>query len=146
MSQLSYKANTKELTTEESDDEEVEEELWRYESMSSDEEEVDTDHHLTTPGQYAIYQYTEAKFYVAAIIEHLNNNQVLISCARKYGQRNKKVTFIWPEDEDNIIVDVHFPDGSSLLKPLAHPSFDRRGSSLTFPAKKFGNVPLSKIN
>ena len=113
---------------------------------SSDEESSEEDFQSSniddlTQGRYVLFKFTDQKFYVSSIIGTINGC-VMLKTARKYGVNGNKITFVWPTYDD--IVDVE-KLSDSCLKALPNPATDRRGSSLIFNIKVFGEVSLNKV-
>ena len=105
-----------------------------------DEETPDVLH--CSPGRYVLFGLTKKKHYVSSVLE-VQENQVILKAARKYGEHQGKITFCWPTIDDiyPVIGGLHPENSTGLPDPV----IDRRGSTLTFRQKVFGKVPLNNI-
>ena len=112
-------------------------------SSSSDEEDESA---LTAniedyaPGKYVLYRHTQRKVYVASIFEVAE--KVTLKAVRKYGERNGRVTFCWPQIYLYIYVDQL---QNEKLTALPDPVVDRRGSSVIFKRGVFGKLSLGDL-
>ena len=66
------------------------------EESEEEDESAPTNLEDYTPGKYVLYKHTPRKVYVATIFE-VAERVTLIKAARKYGERNGRVTFCWPQ-------------------------------------------------
>ena len=82
------------------------------------------------------------KYYVSSIVEY-GDQCVTLKAARKYGEHQGKITFCWPTIDDIFTVKGGLNAENSLGLP--DPVVDRRGSSLRFRKRAFGEVPLTYV-
>ena len=96
----------------------------------TDEEDEETPDVLDcSPGRYVLFRLTKNKYYVSSVLE-VEENQVILKAARKYGDHQGKITFCWPTIDDiyPVIGGLHPENSTGLPDPV----IDRRGSTLTF--------------
>ena len=79
--------------------------------------------------------------YIATIFS-VESSKVTLKCARKYGERDGKITSTWPDLDDFVHLDN---TSSEKVSPLPDPMIDRRGTSMTFKTKAFGKMNLGDI-
>ena len=59
----------------------------------TDEEDEETPDVLDcSPGRYVLFRLTKNKYYVSSVLE-VEENQVILKAARKYGDHHGKITF-----------------------------------------------------
>ena len=129
----------------EDDDTDVE---FDYGSDDGDWEEVLEDEDMAyntnplSPGLYVLYKFADKKYYVGCILEQLPQEQFIVKFARKFGSRNRQVTYVWPELDD-----IKTKTGADLqdkATPLPDPITTGRGSVI-FPTCVFQELPLTQL-
>ena len=111
-------------------------------SSSSEEEDESSPADIKeyTPGKFVLYKHAPKRVYVTTIYEVAS--KVTLKAARKYGERNGKITFCWPRFDLFFDVDQL---GDEQLTALPDPVIDRRRSSVIFKRGVFGKVPLGNL-
>ena len=89
-----------------------------------------------------LFKLASTKYYVSSILD-IDVDRVMLSRARKYGERGGKLTFIWSQIPD--VFPVPKLDKTNAT-PLPSSELDLRGTSLIFKKKAFGKVPLAHLN
>ena len=110
-------------------------------SSSSEEEDESSPADIKeyTPGKFVLYKHAPKRVYVTTIYEVAS--KVTLKAARKYGERNGKIT-CWSRIDLFFNVDQLCDE---QLTALPDPVVDRRGSSVIFKRGAFGKVPLGNL-
>ena len=93
------------------------------------------------PGLYILYQYSDTKFYVGCILATLPEKRQ-VRFLRKDAVKGLSMTFCWPDDADEPIIDVDILQAKS--RPLPDPILLRRGN-IQYPSYVFDNMSLNMI-
>ena len=92
------------------------------------------------PGLYILYQYSDTKFYVGCILATLPEKRQ-VRFLRKDAVKGLSVTFCWPDDADEPIIDVDILQANS--RPLPDPTLLRRETK--YPFYVFDEMSLNMI-
>ena len=93
------------------------------------------------PGLYILYEYTISKYYVGCITATLPDKRQ-VRFMRKSFVGNSYVTFSWPDELDEPIIDVEMLIKSS--NPLPDPIPLRRGG-IQYPCYVFDSIKIGSI-
>ena len=55
-------------------------------------------------GRFVLYKFMDCKYYVGSVIEE-TVGQIVVRLARRHSTSDKIITFVWPDQEDVVIVD-----------------------------------------
>ena len=107
---------------------------------SDDEMEILSNTASVCVGRFVLYQFMPKKFYVGSVVGQTETDKS-VRLMRRYGMANNKVTFLWPDIDDIVVVD----NSDGALKGLPNPALNRRGTSVTLHTRAFGKIPTGYI-
>ena len=142
--QIAKESGTNDIDSGSESDSDMEDFSFECEESDSEDDDEEGEECLIDDsclGRFVLYKFMDCKYYVGSVIEE-SVGQIVVRLARRHSTSDKIITFVWPDQEDVVIVDC---DLDESVRNLPNPISSRRGLSFYYEEKLFGKLPSGYI-